>query len=108
MTKARRRWLRSCRGSARAVGTPADFVPDDAAGRVPGEIGTGLWLTMSAWVGEATWVERRIRFVDVRRQVAKVREENCRSFSKDEIERWRDIEPESCFRYVSWIGRARP
>ena len=77
---------------------------DYAAPRVPGAIGTGIWSTMIAWVGEATWVERRIRFVDVRRQVAKVRAENSRSFSKDEIERWRDIEPESCFRNVSWIG----
>ena len=56
---------------------------------------------MIAWVGEATWVERRIRFVDARRQVAKVRAENMRSFSKDAIECWRGIEPESCFRYVS-------
>ena len=42
--------------------------------------------------------------VDVRRQVAKVCAENSRSFSRDEIERWQDIEAESCFRYVSWIG----
>ena len=59
---------------------------------------------MVAWVGEATWVERRIPFVDVRRQVAKVRAENSRLFSRDEIERWRDIEEDVCFRYVSWIG----
>ena len=72
--------------------------------RVPGAIGTGLWSTMIAWVGEATWVERRIPFVDARRQVAKVRAENSRSFSGDAIERWQDIEPGSCFRYVSWIG----
>ena len=72
--------------------------------RVPGAIGTGLWSTMIAWVGEATWVERRIRFVDVRRQVAKVRAENSRLFSRDEIERWRDIEEDVRFRYVSWIG----
>ena len=72
--------------------------------RVPGAIGTGLWSTMIAWVGEATWVERRIPFVDARRQVAKVRAENRRPFSRDEIERWRDIEEDVCFRYVSWIG----
>ena len=59
---------------------------------------------MIAWVGEATWVERRIPFVDGRSQVAKVRAENSRSLSGDAIERWRDIEPESCLRYVSWIG----
>ena len=59
---------------------------------------------MIAWVGEATWVERRIAFVDARRQVSKVRAENSWSFSRDAIERWREIEEESCFRYVSWIG----
>ena len=54
---------------------------DYAEPRVPGAIGTGLWSTMISWVGEATWVERRIPFVDARRQVAKVRAENSRSFS---------------------------
>ena len=77
---------------------------DYAEPRVPGAIGTGLWSTMIAWVGEATWVERRIPFVDGRSQVAQVRAENSWSFSGDAIERWQDIEPESCFRYVSWIG----
>ena len=75
---------------------------DYAEPRVAGAIGTGLWSTMIAWVGEATWVERRIRLVDARRQVAKVRSENSRSLSGDAIERWQDIE--ACFRYVSWIG----
>ena len=75
---------------------------DYAEPRVAGAVGTGLWSTMIAWVGEATWVERRIRLVDARRQVAKVRSENSRSLSGDAIERWQDIE--ACFRYVSWIG----
>ena len=48
---------------------------DYAEPRVAGAIGTGIWSTMIAWVGEATWVERRIRLVDARRQVAKVRSE---------------------------------
>ena len=77
---------------------------DYAESRVAGAIGTGFRSTMIAWVGEATWVERRIAFVDARRQVSKVRAENSWSFSRDAIERWRDIEEESCFRYVSWIG----
>ena len=77
---------------------------DYAEPRVAGAIGTGIWSTMIAWVGEATWVERRIAFVDGRRQVAKVRAENSRSLSGDAIERWRDIEEEACFRFVSWIG----
>ena len=55
---------------------------------------------MIAWVGEATWVERRIAFVDARRQVVKVRSENSRSLSGDAIERWRDIQEDVCFRYV--------
>ena len=77
---------------------------DYAEPRVAGAIGTGIWSTMIAWVGEATWVERRIAFVDGRRQVAKVRAENSRSLSGDAIERWRDIEEEACFPYVSWVG----
>ena len=77
---------------------------DYAEPRVAGAIGTGIWSTMIAWVGEATWVERRIRLVDARRQVAKVRAENSRSLSGDAIERWRDIQEDVCFRYVSWIG----
>ena len=77
---------------------------DYAEPRVAGAIGTGNRSTMIAWVGEAIWVERRIPFVDARRQMVKVRAENRRSFSRDAIERWQDIEEESCFRYVSWIG----
>ncbi len=72
--------------------------------RVPGAIGTGLWSIMIAWVGEATWVERRLPFEDVRRQVAMASAENSRLFSRDAIAHWRDVEPESCFRYVNWIG----
>ena len=77
---------------------------DYAETRVPGAIGTGIWSTMIAWVGEATWVERRIAFVDAGRQVAKVRAENSRSFSGDAIEHWRDIQEDVCCRYVSWVG----
>ena len=72
--------------------------------RVPGAIGTGLWSTMIAWVGEATWVERRLPFEDVPRQVAMVSADNSWSISRDAIAHWRDVEPVSCFRYVSWIG----
>ena len=72
--------------------------------RVPGAIGTGLGSTMIAWVGEATWVERRLPFEDVRRQVAMVSAENSWSFSRDWITHWRDVEQETRFRYVRWIG----
>ena len=77
---------------------------DYADPRVPGSIGTGLWSTMIAWVGEATRVERQPPFEDVQRQMAMVSAENSRLFSRDAIAHWRDVEPESCFRYVSWIG----
>ena len=77
---------------------------DYAEPRVAGAIGTGIWSTMIAWVGEATWVERPIPFVDARRQVAKVRAENSRSVSGDAIEHWRDIQEDVCCRYVSWVG----
>ena len=72
--------------------------------RVPGAIGTGRWPTLSAWVGEATWVERRIALVDARRQVARVRAENRRMLSKDAVELWQSVEPEHRFRYVEWIS----
>ena len=77
---------------------------DYAEPRVPGATGTGRWPTMTAWIGEATWVERRLPFEDVRRQVAMVGAETSRSYSRDAIARWQDVEPESRFRYVRWIG----
>ena len=77
---------------------------DYAEPRVAGAIGTGIWSTMITWLGVATWVERRIALVDAQRQVTKVRAEKSWSFSGDTIERWRDIEEDVCFRYVSWIG----
>ena len=77
---------------------------DYAATRVPGAMGTGRYPFMQARFCEATWVERRIRFVDARRQVAKVRKENTRALY-DKSEHWRDIKQDVCFRYVKWIGK---
>ena len=77
---------------------------DYAEPRVPGAMGTGFLPTMIAWVGEATWVERRLPLEDVRRQVAMVRAENSWLLSRDAIAHWRDVEPAACFRYVDWIG----
>ena len=77
---------------------------DYAEPRVSGAIGTGIWSTMIAWVGVATWVERRIALVNAWSQVARIRAENSGSLSGDAIERWRNIEEDACFRYVSWIG----
>lgn len=59
---------------------------------------------MIAWMGEATWAERRLSFEDVARQVAMVRAASRWSISRDTIAHWRDVEPESRFRYVYWIG----
>ncbi|MXY34754.1 MAG: hypothetical protein F4Y60_11840 [Boseongicola sp. SB0664_bin_43] len=72
--------------------------------RVPGAIGTGRFSTMVAWIGEATWVERRLPLQDVHRQVAMVRADNSWRLSEDAIKQWRDVEPDTRFRYVSWIG----
>ena len=77
---------------------------DYAEPRVPGAIGTGLRSSMIAWVGEATWVERRLRFVDIRRQWAKVCAESSRSLFRHAVGRWRDVEEASRFRYVGWVG----
>ncbi len=77
---------------------------DYAYPRVPGAIGTGRWPTLTAWVGEATWVERRIALVDARRQVARVRAENWRVLSEDAVKIWQSVEPEYRFRYVNWIS----
>ena len=59
---------------------------------------------MIAWVGEATWIERRLRFVDVRRQWAKVCAESSRSFFRDAVGQWQDVEEASRFRYAGWVG----
>ena len=74
---------------------------DYAEPRVPGAIGTELWSTMVAWVGKASWVERRLPFQDVRRQVAMVRAESSWSFAGDAIAQWRDVQPEARFRHRS-------
>ena len=75
---------------------------DYAQPRVAGAIGTGRSSTMSTWIGEATWVERRIVLVDAVRQVEEVRAES--GWLLDHEGRWRDVDEEECFRYVDWIG----
>ena len=77
---------------------------DYAQPRVAGAIGTGRSSTMSAWIGEATWVERRIVLVDAVRQVEEVRAESGWLLPKDHERRWHAVDEEECFRYVSWIG----
>ena len=75
---------------------------------VPGALGTGMWSAMVAWVGQATWVERRIPFEDMERQLTQVRAESHWSSSKDLVAQWQDVEPESCFRYVRWVCARYP
>lgn len=77
---------------------------DYAEPRVPGAMGTGLLPTMIAWVGEATWMERRLPLKDVPRQVAMASAEISWALSRDAIAHWQDVEPKSSFRYVRWIG----
>ena len=77
---------------------------DYANPRVAGAIGTGRYSTMIAWIGEATWVERRVALVDAVRQVEEVRAESGWLLPKEGEGRWRDVDEEVCFRYVSWIG----
>ena len=77
---------------------------DYANPRVAGAIGTGRYSTMTAWIGEATWVERRVVLVDAMRQAEEVRAvDGWLLLGKDEG-RWRGVDEEGCFRYVSWIG----
>lgn len=71
---------------------------DYADPQVPGASGTGSGSTMIALDGEATWVERRIRLVDVGRQVAKIRAENSRMTLRNAAGRWRNVESDSFFR----------
>ena len=49
---------------------------DYANPRVAGAIGTGRNPTLTAWIGDATWAERRIALVDAVAQVQKVRAES--------------------------------
>ena len=77
---------------------------DFAESRVPGAIGTGRWPNLTAWVGEATWVERRVALADARRQVARVRAENWSVLSEDAVKTWRRVEPERRYRYVNWTS----
>ena len=76
---------------------------DYAQPRVAGAIGTGRYSTMIAWIGEATWVERRIVLVDAVRQVGEARADG-RLMSEEEQRQWRNVDTEQCSRYVNWIG----
>ena len=83
-----------------------DYDYDDP--RVPGAIGSGIFASLIAWIGEATWVERRLPLGDAERQVALARAEDRWSLSSEAITRWRDVEPETRFEYVRWVGTDGP
>ena len=76
---------------------------DYAQPRVAGAIGSGRYSTMIAWIGEASWVERRIVLVDAVRQVEEVRSEGW-LLPQDPKRRWQDVDEAKCFRYVNWIA----
>ena len=75
---------------------------DYAQPRVASAIGTGRYPTMIAWLGEATWVERRVVLVDAVRQVQEVRAGSL--FLQPESPSWRDVDVDKRFRYVGWMG----
>ena len=74
--------------------------------RVSGAMGTGPYGSMIAWIGEATWIERRIVLVDAVRQVERVLSE-IGLLHKVDTDIWRNVEAETRFRHVRWIGSIR-
>ena len=79
---------------------------DYAEPRVSGAIGTGRFGSMIAWIGEATWIERRIVLVDEVQQVERVLSEFIWMHRLD-TELWRDVEAETRFQHIEWIGSIR-
>ena len=76
---------------------------DHAHPRVAGAIGTGRSSTMVAFIGEATWIERRMPLIDAARQTDAVRISEG-YVSRGEEAGWRAVDENRYFRYVSWIG----
>ena len=74
--------------------------------RVSGAIGTGRYGSLVAWIGEASWFERRIVLVDAVQQVERVLSE-INLLYKPDREVWRDAETETRFQYIQWIGSNR-
>lgn len=77
---------------------------DYAEPRVAGAIGSGRYPAIRAWIGEAGWVERRLVLGDPVQQVAKIRVESWRRFDREQLDHWTDVEEDTCFRFVRWIG----
>ena len=76
---------------------------DYAEPRVAGAIGSGRYPVIDAWIGEAGWVERRLVLGDAVRQVEKIRVEGW-PLGRDAVSRWTEVEEDTRFRYVRWIG----
>ena len=84
---------------------------DYADPQVAHAIGTGRTPVVDAWLGEATWVERRVALGDARLQVARATAESRRPRAEDEAKHWRDTGDCARFRYVEWVsghGSAEP
>ena len=80
---------------------------DYARPHVSGAIGTGRHPKLTAWIGEATWVERRVVLVDAVRQMEKVRGEG-ELLPRKLKRRWRDVDENQHYRYVRWISTRWP
>ena len=76
---------------------------DYAHPRVAGAIGTGHSPTIFTYIGEATWLERRMPLVDAKQQVDAVRTEGGH-LSGGRKSSWRVVEQGRRFRYVNWIS----
>lgn len=77
---------------------------DYAEPRVAGAIGSGRYPVIRAWIGEASWVERRLVLGDPLQQVAKIRVESGRRFNLEHLTHWKNVEDDTRFRFVRWIG----
>ena len=76
---------------------------DYARPRVAGAIGTGRFPTMTAWIGEARWVERRLPLVDAARQAEAV-DDGLWMIRPEQAVQWSNVNGETRFRYVRWIA----
>ena len=80
---------------------------DHADPHVAGGIGTGINPTLSACVGEARWVERRIPYVNVERQIFKMRASCGHMIRSADAEKWQVLKPSRSIRFVHWMRSPR-
>lgn len=77
---------------------------DYAQSRVAGSIGSGNFPMMTACIGLATWVERRVALTNAVRQADMVRATDGGLLPKDANARWHAVEEQKSFLYVKWLG----